>query len=84
MGGYTYTAKFDNGKVDMTSDYLLNSSSGDKWSAEGSDFVLPGYLRTKCTSYIRYLQFVVPFLSNQEGPVMLTDMPATMSLCLWK
>ena len=56
MGGYTYTAKFDNGKVDMTSELSLNSSSGD------SDFVLPGYLRTKCTSYIRYLQFVVPFL----------------------
>ena len=29
MGGYTYTAKFDNGKVDMTSELSLNSSSGD-------------------------------------------------------
>ena len=33
MGGYTYTAKFDNGKVDMTSELSLNSSSGDKWPA---------------------------------------------------
>ena len=85
MGGYTYTAKFDNGKVDMTSELSLNSSSGDKWPAG-----------TVVTSYTGLSPNKVHFLhsilticcsisfQNQEGPVMLTDMPATMSLCLWK
>ncbi len=33
MGGYTYTAKFDNGKVDMASELSLSSSDGGKWPA---------------------------------------------------
>lgn len=34
MGGYTYTAKFNNGKVDMTGEISLsNSSTGEKWPA---------------------------------------------------
>lgn len=34
MGGYTYTAKFDNGKVDMTSELSLRDNiTGDKLSA---------------------------------------------------
>ena len=33
MGGYVYTAKFDNGKVDMASEVSLSSNSGDSWPA---------------------------------------------------
>lgn len=33
MGGYTYTAKFDNGKVDMTSELSLYNDAGDEWPA---------------------------------------------------
>lgn len=33
MGGYVYTAKFDNGKVDMASEVSLSSNSGESWPA---------------------------------------------------
>ena len=85
MGGYTYTAKFDNGKVDMTSELSLNSSSGDKWPA---GTVVTSYYRviSEQSALLTFDTYNLLFHSfqNQEGPVMLTDMPATMSLCLWK
>lgn len=33
MGGYVYTAKFDNGKVDMAGEISLSSSAGEEWPA---------------------------------------------------